>query len=164
MRRNRQIEREKRLLASIREHNDVYAVSKLMDESNLADLAKNHPNWYVRREALRNCNLRDQNVIGDVSFDESYMVRREAVMHLENQNLLVYISRNDPDAIVRINCIKKIRNRDIIVYAARHDPHWRVRRAAIEDISDAEVLKNLLKYEKNASVQDMIRAKMDSLM
>lgn len=163
MRRNKQIERENRLLALINEHQRVEAASKLMDESNLADLAKNHSNWYVRREALKNRLLRDQEVIEKACFDENYMVRREAVNHLANQDLLVYISRNDPDAIVRISCIRRIKNRDIAVHAARHDPHWRVRKAAIEEIGDIEILRNLLKDEKNSSTQDMIKAKMDSL-
>lgn len=163
MRRNKQIEREKRLLALINDHQYVEATSKLMEESTLADLAKNHPNWYVRREALKNRHLRDEKVIEKACFDENYMVRREAVNHLENQDMLVYISRNDPDAIVRIRCIRRIKNRDIAVYAARHDPHWRVRKAAIEEIGDVEILSSLLKDEKNASTQDMIRAKIDSL-
>lgn len=162
MRRNKQIERENRLLALINEHQCVEATSKLMEESTLANLVENHSNWYVRREALRNRHLRDEKVIEKACFDENYMVRREAVKHLENQDLLVYISRNDPDAIVRISCIRRIKNRDIAVYAARHDPHWRVRKAAIEEIRDAEILSSLLKDERNEAIQDMIRARIGS--
>lgn len=162
MRRNKQIERENRLLTLINEHQCVEAASELMEESTLADLVENHSNWYVRRESLKNRHLRDEKVIEKACFDENYMVRREAVNHLENQDLLVYISRNDPDALVRISCIRRIKNKDIAVYAARHDPHWRVRQAAIEEIGDVEILSSLLKDERNAPTHDMIMEKISS--
>ena len=141
------------------------ATAKLRDERNLMDLLENHYDWHVRREALRNPNLLDKKSFENAALnDEDYMVRREAVKHIENQDLLVRLAKNDEDALVRINALEKITNMDIIVFAAKNDSSWRVRVAAVGMIDRVEVLDELLGLEKDAFIQNAIEERIESVI
>lgn len=141
------------------------ATAKLRDEKNLIDLLENHYDWHVRCEALRNPNLLDEKVFENAALnDEDYMVRREAVKHIENQDLLVRLVRNDEDALVRRQALEKIRNMDIIVFAAKNDPNWRVREAAVGMIDRIEVLDELLAIEKVGLILNAIEDRIDRLL
>lgn len=110
----------------------------------LISLIDNHYDWHVRYEAIHNPNMLNKHVFEEVALhDEDYMVRREAVKHVENQDLLVHSLKNDEDPIVRINALNKIKNRDLIIFAAKKDPNWRVREAAIKLMDYKEVFEKL---------------------
>lgn len=141
------------------------AAAKIRDEKNLTDLLENHYDWHVRREALRNPNLRDNKAFENAALkDEDYMVRREAVKHIENQDVLVHLACNDEDAIVRISALKKIRNMDIIVFAAKNDSSWRVREAAVGLIDRIDVLDELLAIEEDEFILDAIEDRIDCVL
>ena len=128
------------------------AVSKIRDEDMLINLIDNHYDWHVRYEAIRNPNMSNEKIFEQVALlDEDYMVRREAVKRLQNQDLLVYSLKNDEDPIVRINALNKIKNRDLIIFAAKKDPNWRVREAAIKlmDYSEGSEKLGIEKYCEN---------------
>lgn len=120
------------------------AVSKIRDEDMLISLIGNHYDWHVRYAAVRNPNMSNERIFEQVALhDEDYMVRREAINHVENQDLLVYSLKNDEDPIVRINALNRIKNRDLIIFAAKKDPSWRVREVAIKLMDYNEVFEKL---------------------
>ena len=138
-------------------HVRIAAVRRIRTDEILYDLLKNHSDWHVRWAALDSINKFDESLINDVVLnDEDFIVRREAVKYVKDQDTLVFISRNDEDAIVRIDALKKIRNMDIVIYQAKNDPNWRVRVAAIELIKDLDILEELLLNEKDLFVQEAI--------
>lgn len=165
---NHNLRNEKILYKIINECNGykirTSAVSKIINENYLINLIKNHYDWHVRSEALRNSNLRNKKTIEKAALhDKDYMVRREAVRQVDNQDILVYLSRNDEDVLVRSYCIKQVRNMDIIVYVAKHDVNWRVRKAAIEEIKDKNLLESLIDYEEDDYCRDLIEKKIQQL-
>ncbi len=165
---NNNFRNEKKLLKLINECNGYEtrstAVSKLKKEDNLINLVKNHHDWHVRCEALRNDNLRNKKTIEKAAlYDKDYMVRRGAVKHVDNQDVLVYLSRNDEDVLVRSYCIKEVKNMDIVLYVAKYDVNWRVRKAAIEEIKDIELLESLFDYEEDYYCCELIEKRIEEL-
>ena len=145
-------------------HIRMAAVRRIRNDEILIGLLKNHSDWHVRYAALDSIHKIDESLINDVALnDEDFLVRREAVKYVKDQDTLVFISRNDEDAIVRIDALKKIRNMDIVVYQAKNDPNWRVRIAAIELIKDLDILEGLLENEKDLFVQEAIEGKLENL-
>lgn len=165
---NHNFRNEKKLLKLINECNGYEirstAVSKIKKEENLINLVKNHHDWHVRCEALRNDYLRNKKTIEKAALhDKDYMVRMEAVKHVDNQDVLVFLSRNDENVLVRSYCVKQVRNMDILVYVAKHDVNWRVRKAAIEEIKDKKILETLLNYEEDDYCRDLIEKMIEYL-
>lgn len=133
------------------------AVKRINNPDILMDLISDNFDWHVRCEAINMLETCDDSIFIRAALDDDdYMVRRQAVKRLKNQDVLIFLSRNDDDLFVRCEALAKIKNMDVIVHAAKNDESWRVRKVAIELIEEGDDLAEILKYENDPFIRDLI--------
>lgn len=133
------------------------AVSKIIDEDVLAGFALNDSNIFVRREAIQNQNLKNNNVLIDVvksDFDE--FNRYWACQKIEDGDFLLKIIYDDSfkSCLSVISQNFNLPNEDyfIDVYESDEDDYHRL--AAVNFINDSSFLESVILNESN----DKIRA------
>ena len=126
----------------------IRAVGKLTDQGELADAAKNAPDWRVRIEALEKLN--DQAVLIDISKnDKIEQVRKAAVNKITDEKALADIADNDAGFFVCMEALKRINSQIILLDLASNGKHISVRfEAAAKLIDEKSAQKAYLEIAK----------------
>ncbi len=137
-------------------------ISSVWDKDDLADVAINESNRWLRREAVR--AISDQNILVDVARNDSEgEVREEAVRKIEDVDVLVDIARNDSNYSVRRDALLKIEDKDVLADIARNNSFSGIREVAIGKIDDSEVLVDIARNDSEADVRREAVLKIDDV-
>ena len=137
-------------------------ISSVWDKDDLADVAINESDWWLRCEAV--WAISDQNILVDVARNDSEdEVREEAVRKIEDVDVLVDIARNDSNYSVRRAALLNIENKDVLADIARNNSFSGIRKVAIGKIDDSEVLVDIARNDSEADVRREAVLKIDDM-
>ena len=137
-------------------------ISSVWDKDDLADVAINESDWWLRREAVR--AISDQNILVDVARNDSEgEVREEAVRKIEDVDVLVDIAKNDSNYSVRRDALLNIENKDVLADIARNNSFSGIRKVAIGKIDDSEVLVDIARNDSDGDVRREAVLKIDDV-
>lgn len=137
------------------------AQGKPKDCAKLAEVARTHPQWTVRRDAV--AAITDRAILADIARSETDAFVRQAVLqspHLTDAATLAHLARNDADVQVRLLAVKSPHLTDQAVFeAAASDAEWRVRSAALDRITGEAALARVLMLDpKTSGIDAPLRA------
>jgi len=120
------------------------AVEKINDSSLLANIAKNHEDAIVRKEAVKNSCFNDDKILSNISLQDSdSSVRIAAIKKLSDQELFIKIASNDKNYDVRLTAIDKIEDqKKIAEIAKKYNSYWR--RVVLKKIKNKDLLYDLV--------------------
>ncbi|MFO1530633.1 MAG: hypothetical protein U1F77_13100 [Kiritimatiellia bacterium] len=117
----------------------------LTNQVYLAKVAKYDVDWHIRREAV--LKLQDQQLLIDIAHtDIDLSVREWAISKVTNQDALAKIACTDSDQNARIWAINQLNNQDILATIAENDAagiDTNVRRLAALKLRDQKILKKI---------------------
>lgn len=132
------------------------AMTKIIDQKILSEIAKNDENSGVRKEAVE--KITNQNFLVEiVKNDRDYSIREAAVKNIEDIELLKDIIDTSKIFNVRSTAISKITDRDFISKIVKNDQDWDARLIALEKLEDQDLLAEI------AQTNDSILVRLESI-
>ncbi|MFO1491582.1 MAG: HEAT repeat domain-containing protein [Kiritimatiellia bacterium] len=127
----------------------------LTNQVYLAKVAKYDVDWHIRREAV--LKLQDQQLLIDIAHtDIDLSVREWAISKVTNQDALAKIACTDSDQNARIWAINQLNNQDILATIAENDAagiDTNVRRLAALKLRDQKILKKIASHDRDKNVR-----------
>jgi hypothetical protein len=129
------------------------AVAKIEDLEFLIEVARKHPHFSVRNEAIK--KIDDPSILADFAcFDPHEFVRMRIVeCRLSDQATLIGIATSDKDSSVRKAAVKKIEDQLELASIAHHDSDPDIRREAVWKITDQKLLINIAERDGDGYVR-----------
>lgn len=124
------------------------AVNKLTDSKILSEIALTDEEDEIRRIAIENPNLNDDNLFMKIiENNEDWHILDSALQKISDEKLLADLAKNNSDWRIRRDAVKKIEDETIITDIAKNpSEYYPVRLVAIEKISDQSVLTDIVSY------------------
>ena len=165
------------------------ATELIENEDVLAKIALESSYDASRLTAIRNPNLKDDEVLSRVAFaDEDADCREEAVMKIQNEDILADIAVNCRDNVLRVLAVERIESHEVLNGVVMHglnnsrrirrrmrnrkysgsseylskNPDPRVRARAVSEINDEDILRDVLRYDESPLVREAAIKRIDS--
>jgi len=132
------------------------AVEKETNEEKLIQIAKNASSYEVRKNAILKIN--DQNVLADIAKGDSLSDWQSAAYKLIDypiaQSVYLDIALNDNDAFKRKIIVEKyINDESVLMSIAKNDNHYIVREAAVSKLTDEAILVDIAQNDEDGNVR-----------
>lgn len=130
-------------------------VSKLTDQSLLAQIAQTDSMWGVRLRAVENTNLNDQTLFAQIAQNDSqHSVRGGAIRRLSDNALLGKIAKTDSNSTVRGAATQNLTDQGLLFDIAKTDNSEYVRKCAVENknFTDEVMLATVVMTDRDGDV------------
>ncbi|MBN1594466.1 hypothetical protein JW933_00930 [candidate division FCPU426 bacterium] len=131
------------------------AICNITDATFLLQLATNAQDNRIKRAALASLGPRaDQDLLQKLLEPGNNLeIRRMAVQHLQDLQVLAALANGDPDAEIRIEAISRVADdAQLMERIAANDPVKGVRLAAVKRLRGAEAIKKVMAKENETAI------------
>ena len=117
----------------------------VLSQEQLIDIALNDRSWQIRRLALK--HIKNRDVVFKISYNDKSPRIREYFLNSFNKAALKHLALTDPSVEVRKGSIKYIKDIDLLENLALNDSSFDVRMKACDKLKDDEFFKKLIQSE-----------------
>ncbi len=131
------------------------AVTHIVNQKLLLEIAAKDTSWDVRKEAIM--RISDDDELEKIFCNEKDTRIREAVFHkVRSQSIICKIAKEDKNPALRSSAVLKIHDNEFLAFIVQNDKDKKVQLNALQQLSDKKLL---LKIAENKNIEKEIRAK-----